>query len=78
MRGTDTASSNSAGDLDSKGMEEGGAGKTSPPQLLAEAAEQEVCQWVCQSVDVSLGVSVWVCQFGCVSVGVSVWVCVSL
>ena len=48
MRGTDTAQSTTAGDGDrqteSKGMEQGEAGKTSPPQFLAEVAEREVCQ----------------------------------
>ena len=48
MRGTDPAPHSTAGDgtdrqADSEVMERGGEEKSSSPQLLAEAAEQEVC-----------------------------------
>ena len=53
MRGTDTAPHSTAGDdvdrqTDSEVIDRGGTEKSSSPQLLAEATEQEVCLWVCQ------------------------------
>ena len=69
MRGTDAAPSTFAGDTDrqtdSKGVEQDGVGNTIPSQLLAEAVEREVCQWVCQCVSVC----------GCVSVAAAMHCC---
>ena len=62
VRGTDAVPHSTAGDgtdrqADSEVMERGGAEKNSSPQLLAEAAEQEVCQWACLWVSVALAQS---------------------